>query len=216
MTVPKNDWATCYSSISTPLLAFAPYTVRRTYSESSLTKAYWWSTYYRAGEVSTGSYTWTTITNTTLVPSGLAMADAINIGWDATDLSKFPTAYASSLAKKIGVSFTPTALPINPTAVTSPVPGASSYLPRETDSAFSSSAGGLSTGAKAGIGVGAVAGVAAIIGLALLLLCVKRRRKHGHVQAPGNDLPEMVVDHDGACKTVVSDTARGSWRRSQS
>lgn len=195
----------CGSSF-TSLRAYAPLTVPHDSTVTFATLEYWWTGYINAASTATGrpSYSSVTLSRPTLISSGFAIADPINIAWAVTDLPKFPPAYASSLAKKIGVPFTPTGTAAVAAISTSLVPGLSSNLPRETDSSVSSGSGGLSTGAKAGIG--AVVAVAVIIGLALLLLCLRRRRKH--VQTPGNDLPEMVVEENS--KAGVRDEARRS------
>lgn len=173
----------CGSSFKT-LLAYAPVTVRRS-GESTSTTAFFHKTVLRVGNTASGtlSYTTSTITNTTVLSTGFALADAIDVAWEVTDLSKFPVAYATSLAYKIGEVFRPTA-----------VPATFSRLPAPTtlESPLSTSSG-LSTGARAGIGVGTVIGVAAIIGVVILSLCLRRRRRRKIViDKPGNELPEMV------------------------
>lgn len=205
MTVPPGAGYTCYSSFNTPLTAFAPLTVSTFGNE--VFSAYWWPS-----SLSSGSLAYTTKTNATLVSNGWARADAIWIGWEAEDLSKFPPAYAASLAKRIGVPFTPTAVPTNSGAVaTSPVPGLSSNLPQETTT---SDSGGLGTGAKAGIGVGAAIVFILILGLvaATLLLLRKRaqrRRAHAGAELSANSTPEMEAgDRDRDRKTYLG----GQWR----
>jgi hypothetical protein len=88
-----------------------------------------------------------------MITSGLAVADPVIVAWQAEDLPSFPSEYQTSLAQKIGVS-----LPA----------GTPSSQPTSND---------LSTAAKAGIGVGAVL-ITAIIGIMLVILRIRKRRKH--------------------------------------
>jgi hypothetical protein len=104
-----------------------------------------------------------TMSNTTTLSRGVAIADAIKVGWQSSDLSKFPPAYAASLAKAISVNFTPTASP-----------GTASTLPREIGSPPPSA---LSTGAKAGIGVGAILGFILLLSLVFATLIIRKRRQ---------------------------------------
>jgi hypothetical protein len=108
--------------------------------------------------------------NTTTMTTGTAYADALRVGWQYSDLSKFPPAYAVSLAKQISVDFTPVASLSTPTAS----PASSSNLPRETGSP---PPGTLSTGAKAGIGVGAVLAFLLLLSLVFATLFIRKRRQ---------------------------------------
>lgn len=67
----------------------------------------------------------------------------------------------------------------------------------------SNSAGDLSTGAKAGIGVGAVLGAVALFGLALWLGWILRKRR----QSPSQDLPTG--------DTEAKYNTRSMWESSQ-
>lgn len=124
--------------------------------------------------------------------SGYALADPIYIMWAAKDISFFPSAYATSIAKQFNIPFVSSPTP-------APVLGTSSNLPNETGAApseppLSASGSGLSTGAKAGIGIGAAFATASSIGAAFLVLCLRRRRQQQRITvgAPGNELPEIV------------------------
>ncbi|KAF2829617.1 hypothetical protein CC86DRAFT_453235 [Ophiobolus disseminans] len=190
-------FAGCGSSFSTPFQAFAPVTIRRSPDGSSLSEDFFYYSYLTASLASSGTPrpSSTTITNTTILARGFAIADAIYIQWEVKDLPNFPVAYATSLASRIGVSFTPSGL--SNTAS----PATFSRLATETNPGVSEpppSSSGLSTGAKAGIGVGAVVGAAVIIGIGILALCLRRRRRRRvTVGTAGNELPEMVVKRDG-------------------
>lgn len=183
MTIGDEDYL-CRSTFSTPLRAFAPFTITESETTPDSPRVVYQSTGCAQNddaedcEVSTKA-------NITTLSSGLAVADSISIYWEDKDLSLFPSAYALSVAQQFKV----------PTFTPMPAPGTSSALPRETNPPPPSS--GLSTGAKAGIGVGAVVGAAAIVGLGLLSVCLRRRRRRRvTVGTPGNELPEMVVKED--------------------
>jgi hypothetical protein len=113
-----------------------------------------------------------TASNITTISSALAVAGSIRVA--------FPTAYAASLAEKIGAS---------PTPRVQTVPD----LPRETGVPPASHE--LSTAAKAGIGVGSVLG-AIIITLAIMLLWMRSRRKRAIPTQESTQVPEME-DQDG-------------------
>lgn len=90
---------------------------------------------------------------------GLAIADPVIIGWQDHDLEVFPSDYATSLARRIGVP-----LPTKTAAPNSTSPTSS----KESDN--------LSTGAKAGIGVGVTIGMA-VIGIVIACFLMHKRRK---------------------------------------
>jgi hypothetical protein len=107
--------------------------------------------------------------STTVVTSGTRMAAPLTVFWESSDLSLFPSAYAASLASLIGVTSTmPTTTPPSMSSATS--------TPQPVNPASTGSRGGsLSTGAKAGIGVGATLGFILIATLATLFLLRRRR-----------------------------------------
>ena len=168
----------CESTFSTPLQVFAPLT--RTTSgitTGSPSVVYQWRSISEMGD---DEYLTVTTTNTTIVNTGLAWADPIVVGWQVKDLSLFPSAYAASLANRLNIPFTP-------------LPGMTPGLPGQTSPPGPPSSG-LSTGAKAGIGVGAVFGAASIIGVIFFLTCLLRRRRRQRIPVGtrGNELPEMM------------------------
>jgi hypothetical protein len=110
-----------------------------------------------------------TLSSVTTLTTAIAYEDGLNIMWEISDLPKFPPAYATSLAKRIGVSFTP-----------APSPGSSSSLVQQTSlppQQPNSQPKVLSTAAKAGVGVGAVLGFLFLLSIGIALLFVRRRRK---------------------------------------
>ncbi|KAH7399194.1 hypothetical protein DE146DRAFT_590604, partial [Phaeosphaeria sp. MPI-PUGE-AT-0046c] len=80
--------------------------------------------------------------------SAVASADGIWVYWKREDLDSFPEKYVVSIAKDMGVSFTPTS---------------------------SSRSGGLATDARVGIGVGSV--VAFLLAVFLVVYVSLRRRR---------------------------------------
>jgi hypothetical protein len=124
-------------------------------------------------------------TITDCVFTGTVWAEPVSVYWQSSDLSLFPSAYATSLASAMNVPFL---------SATSPT---SSTLPTRTPEA-------LSVGAKAGIGVGAFFGVAIIAG-ALVFVSLRRRKRQKSMQHP--DLPEMNGQDSGFKRMFA-----GKWR----
>ncbi|KAH7382131.1 hypothetical protein BKA66DRAFT_570433 [Pyrenochaeta sp. MPI-SDFR-AT-0127] len=149
----------CSSTFSTPLPAFALLTVQTTQNENATVYDHITTTTLSNGIVRTS-----TLSNLTTITTGVAIAKPWFIAWESKDLSQFPSSYATSLASKIGVTLSGMA-----------TPASSSSLPRQTDLPPSNPS--MSTGAKAGIGVGAVVGAALLLG-ALTILFLRRRKKY--------------------------------------
>lgn len=111
---------------------------------------------------------WSTYRNTTVLSSGTAYAHPLTIYWQSTDLSRFPSSYASSLATQIGVPF----------PATTPAPGASTNIVQPTsNSVLTAATAKTSRKTQAGIGVGSVLG-ALILGAAVFTILWLRRRRH--------------------------------------
>jgi hypothetical protein len=170
----------CVSAFSTPLPVRALYTTTYTNGVSS--------SFYE--QIINDQ---STVSNMTTMARGTAIADPLYVAWEAKDLSLFPVAYATSLAQKIGVAFTPTA-----------TPAASSRNPSETGTARPSSStdpapdSGLSSGAKIGIGVGVGVGAALLIALIALLFIIRRlRRRNRAVSSYPNETTPAMDGHDG-------------------
>ena len=135
---------------------------------------------------------------TTVLSFGTMTADSVVIYWQSTDLSLFEPKYASALANRLGLSFSPTA---EPTAgVASAKPSATSGLPASTGmSEPSNGSSSLSTGAKAGVGIGAALG-ALIVAAGIFFFYRRNRRRRGNQGSnyhnPGMsqraDMPELV------------------------
>jgi hypothetical protein len=180
----------CISAISTPLPVHALYTTTYTNGVSS--------SFYE--QVINDQ---STVSNMTTMTRGTAIADPLYVAWEAKDLSLFPVAYATSLAQKIGVSFTPTATPASgATSRGASRTGASQTdstgTSSQTDSPNSESSSGLSSGAKIGIGVGAGIGAALILALIAMFFIIRRlRRRNRAVTSYPNETTPAMHGHDG-------------------
>jgi hypothetical protein len=180
----------CVIAISTPLAVHALYTTTYTNGNSA--------SFYE--QVINDQ---STVSNMTTMTRGTAIADPLYVAWEASDLSLFPVAYATSLAQKIGVKFTPTATPAS---------GASSGGASQTGSNGSSSPtstspasdpdSGLSGGAKIGIGIGAGVGAALLISFIAMFFVTRRMRRRNHAVAayPNESTPAMDGHGAGLAK----------------
>ncbi|KAF1946980.1 hypothetical protein EJ02DRAFT_430194 [Clathrospora elynae] len=135
--------------------------------------------------------------NTTTLYSVFMLVTPVIVYWQETDLPKFDPEYAAIVAKRLSLDFTPTATE-SITAATAAPPDRS-HLTLSTPTAPSdpsTSAHGLTTGAKAGIGIGAVVGVLLLIPAFLLYKCIGRRKRKGSTvserTALQHDEPELV------------------------
>lgn len=146
----------CISTISTPFTAYAVFTMSvAIYDNSDTTFTYYSGFEYRTtSDIDSTSRFESLLSNITTVTSALAVALPVEVVWVDGDLASFPAPYATSLANKIGVALMPR-------------PQDAPTLPRETGTSSTSS--GLSTGAKAGIGVGSTVGAIAITAIIVLL-----------------------------------------------
>jgi hypothetical protein len=208
MTFGTDVLRYCISSISTPFAAHAY--VTSTYPiYISGTSTFNYSTVHEyvtstlIGSVSgRAAYSTFTVSSITTITSALAVADPLVVAWQVNDLKSFPNAYATSLANKIGVSPPASA---SPSARVQDVPG----LPSETAGGTAPTTPGLSTAAKAGIGVGCAIG-ALFIAAIVALLWFKKRRKAASAAREETPIPEME-DQDaklGKKKWFLG----GNWR----
>ncbi|KAF1842317.1 uncharacterized protein K460DRAFT_182256 [Cucurbitaria berberidis CBS 394.84] len=159
----------CLSHFSTAFRAYAPITTTPAYSGATVTPVYEYTSW---SPPSGGSQVPSIISSITTLTAGLAIADPVVVAWQIDDFRLFPSDYATSLAKRINITL--------------PTSTSTTNLSEPTSTPQSNS---LSTGAKAGIGVGAVLG-AAIIGVVMTILYLRKRRKAAAtVQDPS--VPEM-------------------------
>jgi hypothetical protein len=194
----------CVSDITEPLPAFDLMTFLPYSGASSYTTDYEWaSSSWISNGFGSNGYSTKQLSNTTTITSGIAVADPIVVEWQVKDMSAFPSAYASSLADRIGVT-----LEMSPAT-----PAGSPSLPRHTNTLSSTSTpaplNGLSTGAKAGIGVG-VALVLILIGCIIVFFLLKKKQEQTTSAPAGADVAEME-DQD---QTLASKKwyLFGKWR----
>jgi hypothetical protein len=134
----------------------------------------------------------TRLSSPIVLTSGMVMAQSTRVYWQSSDLSAFPSDYASSLAVLMKVPFGSSSTTSSST--TSPT---STPIPTNT----SKPSPRLGPGAQAGIGVGVLLSV-------IILLYIWRRRKRQHQQRtehPG--MPEMEGGSKGLKRFVG-----GKWR----
>jgi hypothetical protein len=142
--------------------------------------------------------------NTTIVNAGNRIVDPLSVYWQVSDLSNFDPPYASALASRLKLKFTPTGslqnIPSAPTsAPASPVSTPSMLEPTSTSElseAIPAPSSGLSHGATAGISIGAALG-AATLTLASFLIYKRTRRKKqepSHAEESTSiEAPEVAV-----------------------
>ncbi|KAH6612510.1 hypothetical protein C7974DRAFT_79642 [Boeremia exigua] len=178
MTFGPEFYEACISTFATPLQALA-LIVTSPSSGAAASTTYEYETLVFV--TSASSWSTTTVSSTTLLSTGLAVADPIVVAWLDENLGLFPPEYVASLAARFSMT----------------VPSSTGRLAPPT----ATPAAGLSSGAKIGIGVGAAVGVLAAV-IAGVWLCLKRRRKP-QTSDPHASLPEMA-DQDG-------ELARKKW-----
>jgi hypothetical protein len=162
--------------------------------------------------------------NTTVLEHATRVEGGVYIFWREMDLVSFPESYASVLAKKFDIDYTPSGASTTAASrVVSETAAAqsrtSSSLASPTSSSTSdstSTSSGLSLGAKAGIGIGLVL-LFLLAALGILFLIKRRRKMKAHNAAElyaeeqkmmpelsGRDQPQCVgVVEEAACKGVV-------------
>lgn len=136
----------------------------------------WWSTVN--GETSAYS-------SPISLTQGMVVAEPVSVFWHQADLSAFPTEYVASLVQTWGVP--------GPTASSSASPASTSQLPKETGQ---SNPTHLSTGAKAGIGVGAAVGAILLASLLIFLLLRRRHKTVGAGNTRGDSTRHEMEDQD--------------------
>jgi hypothetical protein len=180
----------CVSSIATPLPVRAVVTTTYTNGVSS--------SFYE--QVINDK---STISSISTMSKGTAIADPLYVAWESKDLSLFPVGYATSLAKKIGIAFTPAATPASATASrnvsqTDSVTDSSQTSDSTSGSTYTPDSG-LSNSTKIGIGVGVGAGAALLAALIAMAFIIRRLRRRNRAAAsyPNESTPAME-DHGAA------------------
>jgi hypothetical protein len=133
-----------------------------------------------------------------VISSGTAYALPTLVYWQSSDLSAFPSAYASSLAAVLKIPFgnqTTTSHSSSPTSTPTSTPIPSNISKSSTE---------LSPGAQAGIGVGVVA---AVILSVIALLYLWRRHKRQRQRIAHSGISEMEGGSNGLKRFLG-----GKWR----
>lgn len=182
MTIGPEWPSACVSHVATPVRAWARITTSPAFSGATPTPVYEYTPYATQLAATSSIVT---------ISSGLAVADPVIVGWQVDDLRLFPSDYATSVARKIGITL--------PSTTTT----SSSSLPSKSTNSRT-----LSTAAKAGVGVGVALGLAIIAIVIAILVIHKRQKRKIAIQDPG--IPEMG-DRDHGC-TEGKSFIGGKWR----
>jgi hypothetical protein len=134
------------------------------------------------------------VSSPTTLTSGTATAVPMTVYWQSSDLSKFPSAYAASLASLLNLPLEATTT--SSTVSSTPIPG-----PSETPGP---TATGLSTGAKVGISVGTALG-SLVLSIILIMLFLRHRKRKRAAQNPA------VAEMSGVSSGFRS-FVNGAWR----
>jgi len=196
----------CVSSIATPLAVRALVTTTYTNGVSS--------SFY---ELVLNDKS--TVSSISTLSRGTAVADPLYVAWEASDLSLFPVGYATSLAQKIGVPFTPTATPASAASSRGVSQTGSAGDASQTENSNSGSgsgsgadsgSGGLSSGAKIGIGVGVGVGASLLFALIAMAVVIRRlrRRNRAVTTYPNESTPAMESNVAGLVKNKWYHRAR--------
>lgn len=130
--------------------------------------------------------------------SGWAAEDPVVVYWRADDLTSFPSSYATSLARVIGVDLPPpTSTPASPSSI--------STLPTATGPVITTGSPGLNTGAAAAVGVGVAFGSILLMTIVACIFWRRRNRKQPNTEHP--DFPETEAE-----QTLWKRFFGGKWR----
>ena len=134
--------------------------------------------------------------------AGIAWAEPITVHWQSSDLSRFPSIYATSLASYMGVTIE--APPPDPSWFLSKLPGVGEPLPTNEPSELSMS--GTPKGVIIGFSVGAFAGLGLLSGV--IIYWLRRRRRKHHAFATEHGLATELSNHSTGLRSWI----RGRWR----
>lgn len=170
---------------ATPFPAFAPLTISASDGTGSTTVRDYVTSSIISTSNGTPVYSTSTVSNMTTQTGGHVIADPIVVAWQEKDLAAFPTAYASSLASMIGVTFTatPKASPGIPGPTGTPTTTNSQSNPT------SNSKTGLQLGAKLGITFGALVAFALLCALAIFMIRRQKGKRNMSVSAGSDHEP---------------------------
>jgi hypothetical protein len=109
MTIGPEYGKSCISHISTPLRAWAQITTSPPYSGATPTPVY---------EYTPSAVPRTATSSITTITTGFAIADPVIVAWQEDDLLLFPSDYATSVARKIGITLPSSTGKLGPTQST--------------------------------------------------------------------------------------------------
>lgn len=192
-TIDSSAVSMCVSSLATPLPVHALLTTTYTNGVQS--------TYYDyvLNDAST-------ISSMSTMSQGIAVADPLYVAWEASDLSLFPVAYATSLAQKIGVAFTPTATPVSGSTSRDSSQTGSAGSPSQSNTSAASISAGLSSAARIGIGVGVGVGTFLLFALIAMAFVIRRLRRRN---LAANTYPIVGSPTVGSDTGLMKDNAPG-------
>jgi hypothetical protein len=135
--------------------------------------------------------------------AGIALAEPVTVHWQSSDLTRFPSAYATSLASYMGVT------------IEAPLPNTASSLPTisgvgqppSTNEPSELSKSGIPEGVIIGFGAGAFAALALVTGVIIYWLRRRRRRKR-HAFATEHGLATELPNQSSGLRSWL----RGRWR----
>ncbi|KAH7399196.1 hypothetical protein DE146DRAFT_736588 [Phaeosphaeria sp. MPI-PUGE-AT-0046c] len=141
-----------------------------------------------------------TVMTRTYVSSKAAVVEPLVVMWQSTDLSKFPSAYATALAKRLDVTYTPS---------TSATPGHLAGLPEATSDISTAPSGPVPGTGLLGIIVGFPVLIVVLIAVLVGFLIRRRRRRIRTACTDKNALPEL---EDQETKQGRTWFLGGRWR----
>lgn len=187
MTFGSEFYQACISTFSTPMEAIVLLTTSAASGVPPITAYELTGTSYVP---SADSYSTWTVSSTTTLATGLAIADPVVVAWQEENFQLFPSEYVASLTKRFEIS----------------IPSATGSSPPQTEVPSP----GLSSGAKAGVGIGIAVLVVSLMAGAFVF-CIKRRRQvRSQSSRPVPGISEMDgQDHEFSKKKWW---AGGKWR----
>ena len=186
----------CEKIFSTPFPVQVPIgTSLLTGASSILTSTSFESVGYVSSDRTT-SGSWKTFRSYSTVTYGSANADPISVAWHESELSLFPSEYAASVAKQIGLEMN--------------FGSSSSNIQTETSTPIPAPVA-LSTGAKVGTIVGAVLGATVIAALAYACL-VRRRKRKNTSTGPAAETQTAELENQDEELAGWKWHLRGKWR----
>lgn len=193
-----NGSANCVATFTTPVIQYMPH-------PHSI-----WTFDPDGNHFLSTSYDYHSMDNTTVSTVTLSMSSFVAY-WQSGDLSKFNVDYASTLARYLIIDFTPTATgkTTSVTATTTPTATAAAIAPSQSETLPATALAptgsritegsvkpGLSTGAKAGIGIRAAIGAIlfCLIGFLFYERKLQSKSERETISAFHNDELELRVD----------------------